>query len=79
LNTDDVRSDRVRLLHINDSIDKILKYTTLGEEEFYRDTKTQDAVIRNIEIIGEATKNISISVREKYPEIPLETDQRNER
>jgi len=34
------------------------------------DIKTQDAVIHNIEIIGEATKNISEELRNKYPEIP---------
>ena len=30
----------------------------------------QDAVIREIEIIGEATKNLSVEFRNKYPEIP---------
>lgn len=39
-------------------------------EDFFRDTKTQDAVIRNIEIIGEATKNLSDELRDRYPEIP---------
>jgi len=34
------------------------------------DIKTQDAVIHNIEIIGEATKNISEELRNKYSEIP---------
>jgi len=34
------------------------------------DTKTQDAVIRNLEVIGEATKNISNRLRKKYIQIP---------
>jgi len=34
------------------------------------DTKTQDAVIRNLEIIGEATKNLSGELRTKYPDLP---------
>jgi len=38
--------------------------------DFLGDTKTQDAVIRNIEIIGEATKNLSDTIRNKHPEIP---------
>jgi len=39
-------------------------------EDFLKDMKTQDAVIRNIEIIGEATKKLSDDIRSKYPEIP---------
>lgn len=40
--------------------------------EFKRDYKTVDAVIRNFEIIGEASKNIPMVVREKYPQMPWE-------
>lgn len=39
-------------------------------EEFAADRKTQFAVIRALEIIGEAAKNISSEVREKYPSVP---------
>ena len=42
----------------------------MTREYFLEDLKTQDAVIRNIEIIGEATKNLSDEIRNKYPEIP---------
>jgi uncharacterized protein with HEPN domain len=34
------------------------------------DIKTQDAVVRNLEIIGEAIKNISKGLKKKYPQIP---------
>jgi uncharacterized protein with HEPN domain len=37
---------------------------------FLEDIKTQDAVIRNFEIIGEAAKNITDDFKEKYPDIP---------
>jgi hypothetical protein len=37
---------------------------------FLADIKTQDAVIRNLEIIGEATKNLSEETRKKYPNVP---------
>ena len=37
---------------------------------FANDMKTQDAVIRNIEIIGEAVKNLTEQVRDKYSDIP---------
>jgi len=39
-------------------------------EEFCKDKKTTNAVIRSIEVIGEAAKNIPDSVRDKYPNIP---------
>jgi len=38
--------------------------------EFKRDYKTVDAVIRNFEVIGEASKNLPIEIKEKYSEIP---------
>lgn len=37
---------------------------------FLEDIKTQDAVIRNFEIIGEAAKNITDDFKEKHPDIP---------
>lgn len=38
-------------------------------EEFYEDAKSQDAVVRRIEIIGEAARRVSPETRAKYPEI----------
>jgi len=38
-------------------------------DEFYRDTQCQDAVVRRIEIIGEAARRVSTETRAKYPEI----------
>jgi uncharacterized protein with HEPN domain len=35
-----------------------------------QDSKTQDAVVRNLEVIGEATKNLSARLRKTYPQIP---------
>ncbi len=42
----------------------------LNFERFLRDSKTCDAVIRCLEVIGEATKNIPDEIRNKYPPIP---------
>ena len=50
---------------------RILFYTKNMEYEvFLEDLKTQDAVVRNIEIIGEATKNLSEEFRKKHTEVP---------
>ena len=38
-------------------------------KEFLADTRTQDAVIRNIEIIREATKKLSVGLRNRYPSV----------
>ena len=64
------RADGDYLAHIREAIQRSASYTEkMDYEEFLRDTKTQDAVIRNIEIIGEAVKNLSKELREGYPEI----------
>ena len=42
----------------------------LSYEEFLADKKTTSAVVRELEIAGEATKQLPASVRAKYPEIP---------
>jgi uncharacterized protein with HEPN domain len=53
------------LLHIIEAIDRIDSYTRdTDHSTFMSDTKTQDAVIRNFEIIGEAAQN----VRQRYPD-----------
>jgi uncharacterized protein with HEPN domain len=62
---------RPYLNDILESIEKIEKYTkAIEEENFYHDTKIQDAVLRRLEIMGEAVKNIPKSFREKYPGVP---------
>ncbi len=57
--------------HILDSIVLINKYTKgKCKDDFIKDYKLQDAIIRRIEIIGEAVKNLSKNFRELYPEVP---------
>jgi len=52
-------------------IDKIEEYTEgVGEGEFYKNTQIQDAVIRRLEIVGKAIKNMPADFREQYPDIP---------
>jgi len=56
-----VADDRPYLLHIRDAIDRIRSYTHQGKEAFFTSSLLQDAVIRNLEVIGEAAKRISPS------------------
>jgi uncharacterized protein with HEPN domain len=65
-----VKDERVYLLHAIDAIDAIMAYTVDGREAFFSDGKTQDAVIRNIEIIGQAVKGVSDGTRALEPAIP---------
>ncbi|MCP4401302.1 MAG: DUF86 domain-containing protein [bacterium] len=59
------------LKDIGEAIRRIQEYTeNLEYETFLADTKTQDAVVRNLEIIGEATKQLSESIRQQAPHIP---------
>jgi uncharacterized protein with HEPN domain len=56
---------------IMDSTEAIEDYcANMTYEQFLQDKKTRDAVVRNLEIIGEAAKNIPESTRERAPEIP---------
>ena len=64
------RDDNSYLLHIRDAIDRIFGYTSAGDGLFFTDRKTQDAVIRNLEIIGEAAKRLSDSTKEQPSTIP---------
>lgn len=53
------------------SIEKIDKYIKeMSFDDFQDNSLTIDAVIRNLEIIGEATKNIPPDIRSGYPDIP---------
>jgi uncharacterized protein with HEPN domain len=65
------RDIRVYVEDILDSIAKIEQYTkTIAEEDFLADTQIQDAVLRRLEIMGEAVKNIPDDIRKKYPQVP---------
>lgn len=52
-------------------MEKILSFVDgITLEEFKKDAKTQGAVIRNFEIIGEAANNLPDNIKEKYPTVP---------
>ena len=65
------RSDFDLLVDIQEAAARIIAYTEgMNFESFLKDKKTQDAVTRNLEILGEAAKGLSSKVREKSPKVP---------
>jgi uncharacterized protein with HEPN domain len=66
------KDDIVYIRHILDAISRIEEYTKeVGYENFMSNNLIQAGVVREIEIIGEATKRLSRGIREKYPDIPF--------
>jgi len=64
------RSSNLLLLDMKEAAEKILKYTKgLSFEDFLTDDKTIDAVVRNFEIIGEASLRIDEDFRFEHPQI----------
>ena len=65
------RSWKFRIDDIIEAIDKIERYTRgIDFDEWQQDEKTVDAVIRNIEVIGEASSQLPIEIQEQYKDIP---------
>ncbi len=65
-----MKRDIVYLRHILDAIAKIESYVAVGKNVFMSTSYWQDAVVRQLEIVGEATKRISEELCSQYPEIP---------
>jgi uncharacterized protein with HEPN domain len=65
-----VKDDRLYVIHILECIQKIEEYTSPGKDRFMNSPLHQDAVLRNLEIIGEAIKHLSDSLKATHPETP---------
>lgn len=65
-----MNKDRLYLESIRDCLERIAEYTAAGEQAFLASRLIQDGVIRNLEVIGEATKNLSSELRDANPAIP---------
>jgi len=65
-----MKGDIVYLSHIRDAIQKIESYAAVGRDVFIATSHWQDAVIRQLEIIGEAAKKVSPELREQHDDIP---------
>ena len=65
------RNTDVYLQDILESIEQIEEYLAgINEEEFYQNSEKQDAVLRRLEIIGEAVKRIPADIRDDYEKVP---------
>jgi uncharacterized protein with HEPN domain len=64
-----VKDDRLYLIHIRESIGRIEEYTAEGREAFFADTRTQDAVLRNLQTLAESTQRLSAALKAAYPEV----------
>jgi len=64
------RDDRIYLQHISDAIVKIEQYIQgIDEEMFSQQSLIQDGVIRQLEVIGEAIKNLTSEFRDIHPNV----------
>lgn len=65
------KDDSVYLRHIIDSFERIEHYLEgISKEEFFKTGSLQDAVIRQLEIMGEAARNLSDDLRLSNPQVP---------
>jgi len=66
----DARGDKLRLTDILRACGRIKTYAAEGKSEFLSSLKTQDAVVRNLEVIGGAAGKVSPSIRSANPGVP---------
>jgi uncharacterized protein with HEPN domain len=64
------RDPQIFIEHILDSIEAIKSHVArMDVENFKKDIKTQDAVMRRLEIIGEAVKNLPAPFKKEHPKV----------
>jgi len=74
------RRDQDYLSDIREAIQRIVAYTAgMTFDQFLKDSRTEDAVFRNLEVIGEATKNLSRHLEEDVSPNSLERPGRRKR
>ena len=65
-----MRDDRERLRDINEAIENIEKYVSLGYQAFIEDERTQVWIIHHLQLIGEASNHLSDELIERNQDIP---------
>ena len=65
------KDPKIFLSHIFESVEIIEKFIHgVSKEKFLKSLQLQDAVIRRLQVVGEAVKNLPPSLKEEYPQIP---------
>lgn len=64
------RDERFLLEDIRPPIDRITNYASRGRNHFMATSETQDAIVRNLEIIGEASKRLAATPEHGRPKCP---------
>jgi len=64
-----VKDDKLYLIYIQECIGRIEQYTQDGKSQFLADTKTQDAVLRNLQTLAESTQQLSATLKAAHPDI----------
>jgi uncharacterized protein with HEPN domain len=65
-----VRPQLAYLQHVRDALLRVKEFTASGRHSFFASPMVQDAVVRNLEIIGEAVKALAPETRARAPEVP---------
>jgi uncharacterized protein with HEPN domain len=65
-----MNNDADYLDHILECLEWIQRFTAGGREAFFRDRKTQSAVLRELQTLAESTQRLSDSLKNQHPEIP---------
>jgi uncharacterized protein with HEPN domain len=68
-----MKDDRLYLIHIRDCIARIEQYIREGQTQFQNDTKTQDAVLRNLQVLAESTQRLSDGLKARHSQVPWRT------
>jgi len=65
-----MKNDQIYLDHILECIGWIESFTAEGREAFFKDRKTQSAVLRELQTLAESTQRLSDEFKGQYPDIP---------
>lgn len=64
-----MKDSRLYLIHIRDCLAKIIEFTKGGKDEFFNNVLIQDAVLRNLEVMGQSIKKLPDEWKSSQPEI----------